>query len=157
MELIHPSHYVITISFFFLWWEYILFLSHFGVWTTVCSSVITVLCFRFQPLFHLRVASSYDLILSPPQSRFLRESLQNRWLRSSRVAQQVQDLVWSLKRLQVLLWFVFHACWVAWAVCIFGDEAVVGWIACSFFLPFCMLSICFLNGFLCCAKACKFD
>uniref|UniRef100_A0A8D0YPG9 Uncharacterized protein n=1 Tax=Sus scrofa TaxID=9823 RepID=A0A8D0YPG9_PIG len=39
----------------------------------------------------------------------------------------------------------------------FRDQALVGCIICKCFLPFCRLSFCFVYGFLCCAKACRFD
>ena len=48
-------------------------------------------------------------------------------------------------------------CWVVWAVCIFWKLALVGRIICKYCLPFYRLSFHFVYGFLCCAKACKFD
>ena len=41
-------------------------------------------------------------------------------------------------------------------VCI-GDQSLVGLIICKYFLPFCGLSFHFVYGFLCCAKAFKFN
>ena len=44
-----------------------------------------------------------------------------------------------------------------WAVYYLGDESFVSHIICRYFLPFCKLSFCFVYGFLCCAKAFKFN
>ena len=38
-----------------------------------------------------------------------------------------------------------------------GDSSLVGHFACKYFLSFCGLSFCFVYGFLCCAKAFKFN
>ena len=38
-----------------------------------------------------------------------------------------------------------------------GDQSLVGLIICKYFLPFCGLSFHFVYGFLCCAKAFKFN
>jgi len=38
-----------------------------------------------------------------------------------------------------------------------GDEALVSCIIWNYSLPLCKLSVCFLFGFLCCAKVCQFD
>ena len=39
----------------------------------------------------------------------------------------------------------------------FGNKSLVGHIICKYFLPFFRLSLCFVYGFLCCAKPCEFD
>ena len=39
----------------------------------------------------------------------------------------------------------------------FGDEPLVSRFICKDFLPFCVLSFCFVYGFLCCAKTFKFN
>ena len=38
----------------------------------------------------------------------------------------------------------------------FGNEVLVTLIVCKYFLPLHKLSLHFVHGFLCCAKACKF-
>ena len=39
----------------------------------------------------------------------------------------------------------------------FGDQSLVSQFICKYFLPFCELSFRFVYGFLCCAKAFKFN
>ena len=39
----------------------------------------------------------------------------------------------------------------------FQNEALASYIMCKYFLTACSLSFCFVYGFLCCTKACKFD
>ena len=39
----------------------------------------------------------------------------------------------------------------------FENQALVGCIICKYYIPVCRLSFCFVYGFFCCAKACKFD
>ena len=47
--------------------------------------------------------------------------------------------------------------WAAWAVCIFWRLIPFGCFICTYFLPFCGFSFHFVCGFLCCAKAFKFN
>ena len=51
---------------------------------------------------------------------------------------------------------LFLCVWVVW-VCIFWRLSPYSYIICNYFLPFCRSSFHFFNGFLCCAKACKFN
>ena len=39
----------------------------------------------------------------------------------------------------------------------FGDKTFASWIFCKSFLPFCGLSFCIFNGFLCCAETFEFN
>ena len=44
---------------------------------------------------------------------------------------------------------LFFWYWAMWAVCIFGNQALVGRIICKYFLPFCRLSFCLWFPLLC--------
>ena len=58
-----------------------------------------------------------------------------------------------------LIGLVFFRCcyWVVWAVFTFWKLSPIEHIICKYFLPFCGLPSCFVYGFLCCAKAYRFD
>ena len=47
--------------------------------------------------------------------------------------------------------------WVAWVLYIFWILPFIRYIICKYFLPFWGLSFCLVYGFLCCAKAFKFN
>ena len=50
------------------------------------------------------------------------------------------------------LWCLFCCCWAEFFV-YFGNQAIVSFVVCKYFLPFCRLSFHVGYGLLCCAKA----
>jgi len=62
-----------------------------------------------------------------------------------------------LFRCSVHFLLVFFLYWAIWAVCIIWKLMPSGHFVCKCFLPFHRLSFCFVYGFLCCAKAFKFN